>query len=133
MKAKRILALLMLGLALAWLPACESITGEDDDDNTELLLLAYLGLNKVQINLTNNSTSGSFTLWTASNDGLSCVTQAADFGTIANGATGTVTIAPVSGGYMFKDPSNNCQAVTPIGTSVGVANCTWDGGVISCS
>ncbi|MEQ8352931.1 MAG: hypothetical protein RH862_15695 [Leptospiraceae bacterium] len=133
MKAKRTLSILLVALMTLWLPHCDAITGGEDDDDQELLILAFLGLNKVTINLTNNNTTGSFTLWTASNDGTTCVTQAADFGSIANGATGTVTIAPISGGYLFKDPSNNCQAVNPIGTSASVANCTWDGAVITCS
>ncbi len=132
MKAKKTLALIVVVMMALWVPHCDLINGEEDDDQ-ELLILAFLGLNQATINLTNNSTAGSFTLWTASNDGTTCVSQVADFGTIANGATGTVTITPISGGYLFKDPSNNCQAVNPVGTSASVATCSWNGTVISCS
>ena len=61
MKAKKTLALIVVVMMALWVPHCDLINGEEDDDQ-ELLILAFLGLNQATINLTNNSTAGSFTL-----------------------------------------------------------------------
>tara|TARA_B100001778_G_C18471175_1_gene575848 strand:+ start:493 stop:930 length:438 start_codon:yes stop_codon:yes gene_type:complete len=128
MKAKKTMAILIVALMAFWVPHCDLINGEDDDDSATALLLLALA-NQATINVTNNTGSAvTLSIWSTDSGGTSCVSQVADMGSLtASGGSGSAQVAPASNGYLVK-VNGTCQFPTDLGKQAQTYSCTVDAG-----